>query len=832
MHADEVSLKFLDLVEHDIRHGGLRRVEDYQRLLPGQDAIVAEEYERLVCDRPDAQRLIGGRYRIVESLGRGGFGEVFLAEDLQMARRVAVKRLCGLYAFRDDWRARLWREAEATNRIRVDGICPVHDVGHENGVPFLVMPWIQGRPLDRLVAARAGHGEGPVQLGAAGDAATRCREFLLFVERVAEALHAAHASGVVHRDVKPANLIVRTDGRPEVIDFGLAWLATADPTATRSLTLGTPAYSAPEVQEDGAVGHDPRLDVWSLGVVLFEGLTLRRPFAARPGKSLERSVREDPVPRIDRAFGRDLQAVIETALAVRPGERYASMREFAEDLRRVRTGQPVMARRTNRLRRGLQRLRARPDRVAAAAILLAVVVAVGAWLVRHQEHVVVARTVASLAASTDAIVQHNQRLAQFGLATRERVAQARLLLRAVRELRSGVGASAEIDRSLARVLLAVGRLELELRERELGIAHVAEARSVLLEAAAVTAPSVADRRNLILAEILLGDGLCHVGDAEDALAHYRRAQTMDLALLRERPDDARCVSDVAFGHVRIGFVHGLLGDHAVEREQMGRAIGLLLRAEQLASHEPQRRKHTATAMLDFAQALWRDADARAAERERMLDGAEQRLHDLARQLPRDYEVWNLLYRTAQLRMQGREPRDLEQAELDRMCGFTDRMVQLEPDLPAALCSRGVALGQLARWHVVHADRDAAIAVADQGQLVLRRAHAAGEVGETRRHAIHLMCEQAALFVDLQRPQLAAARLAEAQQLAASDFEQYHRDHEAAVAYAALLLSPLVPELQDPQRAQRALQRARRTARTDEQLRELVPIEARLAELSR
>ena len=167
MHPEVVVLKFLDAVDSDLQHGGLRDVDSYVGLFPDHAKLIRSEYAHITEDSIEtaSPSLIGGRYRIIESLGRGGFGEVFLAQDLQLDRRVAVKMLAGLRTIGKEWRARLIREAEAQNRIDNDSICPVHDVGLHAGSPFLVMPWIAGSSLDRLIASSAAHREGPVRFG-------------------------------------------------------------------------------------------------------------------------------------------------------------------------------------------------------------------------------------------------------------------------------------------------------------------------------------------------------------------------------------------------------------------------------------------------------------------------------------------------------------------------------------------------------------------------------------------------------------------------------------------------------------------------------------------
>ncbi|MFK7741974.1 MAG: protein kinase [Planctomycetota bacterium] len=824
MHPDEVVLKFLDRVERDLQSSGLGSLEHYLEQFAGHEHVIREQYRRLVAndvrcsvDEPHVGRLIDGRYRVIGLLGRGGFGEVYLAEDMQLSRRVAVKLLGGAYAFSDDWRARLRREAEATNRIEADGICPVHDVGAEQGVPYLVMPWIEGRPLDRLIAATAAHGDGPVQIGEATSTLARRDTFLLLIERVARALQAAHEAGVVHRDVKPANLIVRSDGSPVLIDFGLAALtASADPLRSRSLVFGTPAYAAPErvdvaaghgEAEDGAPPPQPQLDIWSLGVVLFEGLALRRPFPPRPGVSFDRCVREDPLPRLDRAMGRDLQAVVEKAMARRPTQRYASMADFAEDLERVRTRQRVAVRPAGWLRRGVARMRARAAVVAAMAIVLAVLVAAGAYWLRYRDRVVVARAVRSLAASMDVLVRDKQRLSRFGFALDERAAEARSLLAVVGELRDGVGASPEIDHSQARLLVAAGQLELQLSRRDRGVAHLRQARSLLPDGDDTSAP-LEVRRLRILVEVLLGDSLSHVRRDREALAIYERALAMDEQLLAERPADPRCLSDVAFGYIRMGFQFGRLGDMNRQSREMARSIAMLERAEQLAQGDTERSKHTASGMLDLAQAL-RSAPLPGWDTPNLLERAERRLLRLAAQQPRDFEVWDMLCRASEVRLKTAGDGPWPPGEAERLVARSDQAAALEPNLLTALLHQARARIWLAQAHVAAGDAEAVRRGCEECLALVERAvQARPSRPECSRlqEVIRLLAD--ALASTAQVP-AARAVLRRAIEIAEGDLERFEHDPHVAMMLVATILHRVDAPQVDLQRGLEVLQHCMR-----------------------
>jgi serine/threonine protein kinase len=269
-----------------------------------------------------------GRYRILEEIGRGAMGTVYLARDTQLRRQVALKVP---HARADDGaqspgpRAldRFYREAHAAAVVRHPNICPVHDVGRIGGIPFLTMGYIRGTPLSRVLRR---------------DAFFPARRAAILVRKVALAMQAAHDKGVVHRDLKPSNVMICEDGEPMVMDFGLAWRLDhrdGDERLTRlGLVLGTPAYMSPEQLSGRVEALGPRCDVYSLGVILYELLTGRCPFEGPEAVVLGQILYQEPEPPSARrpALNPRLEGICLRAMAKREQARYVTMADLASDL--------------------------------------------------------------------------------------------------------------------------------------------------------------------------------------------------------------------------------------------------------------------------------------------------------------------------------------------------------------------------------------------------------------------------------------------------------------------------------------------------------------------
>jgi formylglycine-generating enzyme required for sulfatase activity/tRNA A-37 threonylcarbamoyl transferase component Bud32 len=370
-------------VETDLRNGALRPLADYLRLYPGDDAAVAAAYLAAVrAEAPSAAGplVVADRYVIKREIGRGGQGAVYEAFDARLKRPVALKTLLRRPRLDDPSRLRFRREAELASRLDDPGICPVYDAGFHDGVPYLAMKLVAGEAWSRVLAARriaARRPDGDSAAGRSGAPSVPTKQEIDEAVRrarfVALSLHVAHEAGVVHRDVKPGNIVLVPDGRPVVLDFGLAYDESPD---AESLTdtgeaLGTPAYMAPEQVSGDPV--DRRADVWALGVVLYEALTLRRPFDGATRVALSREIlagTPPPLRELNPEVSRDLAAVVGAALERSPARRYATAAAFAEDLRRVAAKEPILARPPGPFGRLVRYVERRPARAAAGAAIV------------------------------------------------------------------------------------------------------------------------------------------------------------------------------------------------------------------------------------------------------------------------------------------------------------------------------------------------------------------------------------------------------------------------------------------------------------------------------
>ncbi len=276
-------------------------------------------------------KILGGRFVIERRLGRGGMATVYLARDQRLNRQVAIKILHNQFASDDQFLRRFKHEADSAARLNHPNIVRVYDVGNEGNLQYIVMEYIEGADLKEIIAL-----EGPLPVN----------RTIRLVQQIAEALEVAHQAGMVHRDVKPQNVLVDRNDQVHLGDFGIAKSDRSSAYTDPGTTFGTADYLAPE-QAQG-LGATPRSDVYSLGVVTYEMLTGRLPFTGdTPLAVAMQHVQSAPPPprQFNPAIPPQLETIVLRALSKDPEQRPASARQFAELLRtyRERGDQPTMA---------------------------------------------------------------------------------------------------------------------------------------------------------------------------------------------------------------------------------------------------------------------------------------------------------------------------------------------------------------------------------------------------------------------------------------------------------------------------------------------------------
>jgi serine/threonine protein kinase len=267
-----------------------------------------------------AKDTIVGHYRIIEKIGAGGMGEVYLAEDSKLNRKVALKFLPPQLCPDAEYRARFTREAQAAAKLNHPNIVTIYEVSEFNGRPFFAMENVEGQTLRDF-------GEG------------KELPFSRIIElaiQVCEGLAKAHSSGVVHRDIKPSNILIDSDGRAKIVDFGLASVHGSEHLTKTGSTLGTVGYMSPE-QARGEEA-DARSDLFSFGVVLYEMITGKSPFKAESEIATIKNVIEtvpEPLARYKTGVPGELQSIVSKALSKDRNLRYQHADELAADLKRL-----------------------------------------------------------------------------------------------------------------------------------------------------------------------------------------------------------------------------------------------------------------------------------------------------------------------------------------------------------------------------------------------------------------------------------------------------------------------------------------------------------------
>lgn len=318
-----------------------------------------------------------GDFELRREVGRGGMGVVYLARDLTLDRDVAIKMLEPRFGATSKFLAAFKQEAVLASQLRHPAIVPVFRFGDHEGRPFIVTPYIEGETLRERLRTTS---ESPVS---APDTRAWRREVARVVATIAEALDRAHAEGIVHRDVKPSNIIIDSAGRPHLLDFGISMRAGDGQSLLPVAQMGSSAYASPEQTDGGPI--DGLSDVFSLGVVLFESLTGQRPFhqADRAADAKRALAPHAPhARRVDRSIPVDLDVICQKAMATARDDRYQSAAHVAADLRAWLADRPILARpdpMPRRVGRWVGRHRALVFSSTAAIVAL-VASAIGFWI--------------------------------------------------------------------------------------------------------------------------------------------------------------------------------------------------------------------------------------------------------------------------------------------------------------------------------------------------------------------------------------------------------------------------------------------------------------------
>jgi serine/threonine protein kinase len=640
--ADELVAELVDAFMARVRQGECPDVEEYTRRHPEVAEVLRQVLPALQLMRDveagelspsvpaDSLPRELGDFRIVREVGKGGMGIVYEAEQLSLRRRVALKVLPFAATMDPRHLQRFHNEARAAACLDHPHIVKVHAVGSERGVHYFAMKFIEGQSLAELIATqpqgfsserrpssdRISHDRAddhrlpaattqPLLVASTQSAPRDAAHFRRIAEwgiQAAEALEHAHSLGIVHRDIKPGNLMIDAAGKLWVTDFGLARTATDTSLTMTGDILGTLRYMSPEqaLAKHGLVDH--RTDVYALGATLYELLTLRPAIEGKDRQEILRKIafEEPPLSRsLDRAIPADLETIVLKAMAKEPADRYATAQELADDLRGFLEDRPIRARRPSWLQHVRRWFRRRQAVVTAATMTLAVTLAVSTALIWRERD-------GALSALRDLQIQQERAEAQRRRAEtnfREAYWALEDLLCAfdteqgsppmsVAELKqwqtetalrflapfcedSSEEPAARLQKGAAYV--HTGRVYQVRYERE-------KAQSAFRQAIAVFGRLVQDfpddptyPREVATALRILAEDLYQAGQIAEANRYYRQAIGVWRETIRNHPADLEACMKLAYLHCQ-WFDHNLLDPTA--------AVEIARKAVEMAPHDP------------------------------------------------------------------------------------------------------------------------------------------------------------------------------------------------------------------------------------------------------
>lgn len=585
-----------------------------------------------------------GDYRIVREIGRGGMGVVYEAEQISLGRRVALKVLPFAAVLDQRQIARFENEARAAAQLHHPHIVPVFSVGCERGVHYYAMQYIEGQPLDVAIAQmRSSTGVQPKDdspegnentcvLGSdAGPSVSTLANFVTtdsvgsreYSRRIcqlaiqaAEALQHAHDYGIVHRDVKPSNLLLDREGKLWIADFGLARFQTDAGLTTTGQVVGTLHYMSPE-QAAGKSGlMDHRTDIYSLGITLYEALTLRAAFEGTDRAELLRRIAEEEprAPRrINPAIPLDLETIVLKAISKSPVQRYATAGEMADDVRRFLEGKPTLARRPTLAQRTAKWAGRHKTSVVSAVALLGLAMAglIVATLLIAQEH---SRTKAALSQSEtnfqraethfrearEVVDQFGARLAEqlAGVPGAEQLRYELLndTLDYYRGFIEHAGDDPALRSDLALTHFKAATITEQIGDKKKAIAAYEDARRMFARLAADRPEVPAYRGDLALCYNNLGLLSSGSGDTAEAESAYRKAIAIQEKLIAEFPDRARFHAELALSHSNLGLLAHETDRIAAADDAYRKAIAI---QEKLTQTHPQQSKYRSDLAISY-----------------------------------------------------------------------------------------------------------------------------------------------------------------------------------------------------------------------------------------
>ncbi len=588
-----------------------------------------------------------GEFRLVRRIGGGGMGVVYLADQESLGRSVALKLVRPELLYFSGARERFRREVEAVARLQHPGIVPVYAVGEEQGVPYFAMEHVEGCSLAQAMKGLEGSPAGELrgedlarviarQTGTAVDSREDSYVFagswtdvcFRVIRQVAEALEHAHRRGVLHRDVKPSNIMITPSGRVMLLDFGLASTEEASAITRTGSQLGSLPYTSPEQVGGEMRDLDERADIYSLGVTLYELLTLRSPFLAETSEQTRQRILTGEPPRIrdlNPHVSWDAETVCRTALERDIGRRYATASDFARDLLNVIERRPIEARRPGfaiLMRRWVQR-----HPTASVAAVLGTLLLIGGPSVFAWQQLEANRR---LEKEQKAVEEANEELGlqrDAALTAKEEASRQEGLARAAE--RDAIAASQEAERQrtraeehLERALRAVDELLTRVSEERLKYLPQMEPvqRDLLVQALRFYEEFVAEqaddprlRRLAAQAYDRVGRIQLSLGDQEAAAEARDQAIAMWSSLAEGEPESQGYSLGLAESHLGLAQVDRLRGRHreALAGAELARELLFGVDVEGPARREI---RHARSSCLSLLGELASDrADHRAAE---------------------------------------------------------------------------------------------------------------------------------------------------------------------------------------------------------------------------